>query len=118
GQVFQAAVTDQAKEQSEDTEQNSDHQQIVAIDAQELDLMQVRELQTSFPGGRRLLGGCKSPGGPDQHECKSGRDCLGPSNTHKYAMKHRFSSVDLLPFFVMCEGGTVFPRGIHSGELR
>jgi hypothetical protein len=51
GQVLQAAVNDQAKEQPEDAEQNAVRQQGVTTDTEELDLMEVWQLQIGFAGG-------------------------------------------------------------------
>ncbi len=79
GQVLQAAVGDQAKEQSEDAKQNADGQQPVAGDAQELDLGKVRKLQIGFAAGSCLGGPCKSSGSPHQCHGNAGRECLSHS---------------------------------------
>ena len=54
GQALQPVVDDQAEEQTEDAEQNTDQQQLVAIDAEELDLREVRKPQIGL--ARRFWG--------------------------------------------------------------
>ena len=51
GQIFQAAVDGQAEDQPEDAEENAEEQQLVAVDAEKVDLGEVGELEIGFAAG-------------------------------------------------------------------
>ena len=66
-QVLQVGVDRQAKQQSEDAEQNADQQQVVSVDGamEKADAAQVGKLECSFAAGRlgqRCDGGEKGEG--------------------------------------------------------
>ena len=48
GQILQADIDGQAEDQSEDAEENAEQQQLVAVDAEEIDLREIGKLQIGF----------------------------------------------------------------------
>ncbi len=69
GEILEAAVDHQAEDEAEDAEQDAEEQQLVAVDAEELDLRQVGQLQVGFAGGIFACPGS----GSGQKRCGGGR---------------------------------------------
>src|SRR5207249_8954995 len=97
GQALKPAVNDQAEEQPENAEQNTDHQELVAIDAEELDLRKVRKLQTGLT--RRFRGRlgqgssrARQHQGPSQGD--TGRKC--PQIAHSNRLQRSLSTLSFL----------------------
>ena len=71
GQIFEAAIDDQAESKSEDAEEDAEQEQLVAVDAEKRDRGEVRELEVRFASG--LLNGLSGEG----LRCSEQRQCGG-----------------------------------------